>query len=221
MNEIDAALAAHRESCERLLALVVHASRDADWPLLRIRFEAARASIEAEREFEDRSLFPALLRVDPGVAPGVARVREAREALAQTLAQLGAASPQHDIQGWRRMVDVLIAELERSRALMHAGGLGDAAARLDAAERARLAAAIRALSLPQEIPELDLRMLEPPEPFLRIVQQLSQRPAAPFRALLPREPVPLYEVLREHGFAWRGAARSDGSFELLIEPVAR
>ena len=42
----------------------------------------------------------------------------------------------------------------------------------------------------------------------------------PFQALLPREPLPLYEVLREHGFTYRGAPREDGSYELFIEPGA-
>jgi len=222
LNVIEAALTAHREACERLLALVVHASRADDWALLGTRFQSAREAIEREREWEARSLFPALLGVDPEVAPGIARVREAREALAQTLAQLGAASPRHDAHGWRQTLDLLVAQLERVRAVMHAGGFGRAVARLDAEERERLAAAIRNLAAAEDgIPELDLRALEPPEPFLRIAQQLSQRPPAAFRALLPREPVPLYEVLREHGFTWRGAARADGSYELFIEPAAR
>ena len=36
---------------------------------------------------------------------------------------------------------------------------------------------------------------------------------------LPHEPLPLYDMLRQRGFRYSGAPRSDGGFELLIEPA--
>ena len=36
------------------------------------------------------------------------------------------------------------------------------------------------------------------------------------RSKKPHEPHPLYGLLREQGFAWSGAARADGGFELTI-----
>lgn len=219
MNEIEAALAAQREACDRLLARVVHAAGEGDWAGLATRFREARDSIEREREIEARSLFPALEGVDPEVAAGIERVREARRVLAQTLAQLGAASPRHDAQGWRRTLDLVCAQLAQVRGVMRSGGLGRASERLAPALRQRIAAEIRGPDAGDAArPVLDLRGLEPPEPFLRILRQMSQQPAAPFQALLPREPLPLYEVLREHGFTWRGTAREDGSYALFIEP---
>jgi hypothetical protein len=36
--------------------------------------------------------------------------------------------------------------------------------------------------------------------------------------ILPHEPVPLYGLLRERGFSYRGSPRADGGFDVLIEP---
>ena len=64
---------------------------------------------------------------------------------------------------------------------------------------------------------LDLRGLEPPEPMLRIMEHLARSPDEPLRVVLRHEPVPLYELLAQRGFAWRGEHRANGGYELVIE----
>lgn len=90
------------------------------------------------------------------------------------------------------------------------------------AELEQLAVLLRARGLPEReiaarFATLDLRGLQPPEPIVRIFDALERAPGAPLRAILPHEPVPLYGLLRERGFSCTGAARADGSFEVLIE----
>jgi hypothetical protein len=53
--------------------------------------------------------------------------------------------------------------------------------------------------------------------MVRILEALERAPGAPLRAILPHEPVPLYALLAERGFACSGTQRADGGYELLIE----
>lgn len=54
-------------------------------------------------------------------------------------------------------------------------------------------------------PLLDVRGLPPCEPFDRIMAALDVLPAGAVQeVLIHREPVPLYDWLRENGFAWKG-----------------
>ncbi|MBX9962549.1 MAG: DUF2249 domain-containing protein [Burkholderiales bacterium] len=71
--------------------------------------------------------------------------------------------------------------------------------------------------LPQVEPRtLDVRFLEPPEPFERIVEALAALPEGEvLRVLIHREPRPLFNWLREDGFRWRGEWGSEG-YEILI-----
>ena len=69
---------------------------------------------------------------------------------------------------------------------------------------------------PVPLPALDLRGLEPPQPIVRIFEALKRAPGEPLCVVLPHEPHPLYNLLREHGFEWSGAPRADGGFELTI-----
>jgi hypothetical protein len=121
---------------------------------------------------------------------------EQDEDLRQRFETLAAAAPQYDPEGCVAAFEALAARL-RSR---HAAALGASGA-----------------SAP---PALDLRGLQPPEPIVRIFQALERAPGAPLRAILPHEPVPLYALLAERGFTYRGAQRADGGYELLIEPVS-
>lgn len=107
---------------------------------------------------------------------------------------LGAAAPEHDVVG-------CIAELQ---ALSNA--LGADALALDAR-----------LDSPAA---LDLRGLRPPEPIMRILDALERAPHTPLRVILPHEPAPLYELLRQRGFRHSGRTRAQGGFELLVEPEA-
>jgi len=67
---------------------------------------------------------------------------------------------------------------------------------------------------------LDLRGLEPPEPLMRVFEALDAAPDLPLRARFPREPFPLYAMLRAGGWIRRTEAREDGSYDVLISRKA-
>jgi len=65
--------------------------------------------------------------------------------------------------------------------------------------------------------ELDVRGLPPPEPFERIMGALAELPSGTLlRVHIHREPYPLYEALRDHGYTWQTSALADGSFSISI-----
>lgn len=107
---------------------------------------------------------------------------------------LGAAAPEHDAEG-------CVAELE---ALGGALGAEALAAQVDTASP----------------PPMDLRGLQPPEPIVRIFDALQRAPDVPLRVILPHEPLPLYDLLRQRGFRYSGKPRKEGGFEVLIERAA-
>lgn len=77
---------------------------------------------------------------------------------------------------------------------------------------------------PQEV-RLDVRGLEPCEPMDRILQRIEELGAGErLRALISREPVPLYPLLEQRQFAWRVARLEPACCELLIwragDPIA-
>lgn len=112
------------------------------------------------------------------------------EDLRARLEMLSAAAPEHDPQGY-------LGELEQFFSLLEAAGLS-------------------ASDAPAPEAALDLRGLQPPEPMVRIFRALERAPREPLRVILPHEPVPLYGLLRERGFACSGTPRPDGGYELLI-----
>ena len=64
---------------------------------------------------------------------------------------------------------------------------------------------------------IDARGLEPPEPFERVMEALSElEPGGEILLILNREPFPLYRVLERNGYAWKAASFDDGRFEILI-----
>ncbi len=70
---------------------------------------------------------------------------------------------------------------------------------------------------PQPDFELDLRELEPPEPMVRALEGVeSLPPGRTMAALLPREPVFLFEELRRRGHQWRGGFVSDDAYRIVI-----
>jgi len=63
---------------------------------------------------------------------------------------------------------------------------------------------------------LDVSDLEPPEPMERILDVLDEMPESDWlRVTHRREPYPLYNMLRNMGFAWRGRWEG-GRLDLLI-----
>lgn len=68
-----------------------------------------------------------------------------------------------------------------------------------------------------EIPILDVRFLEPPEPFERIVAALEPLPSgARLNVHIHREPRPLYRWLQQEGHAFETRYDPQGWFEIRI-----
>ena len=64
---------------------------------------------------------------------------------------------------------------------------------------------------------IDVRWLEPPEPFERVVVELETLPAAAtLRVLIHREPHPLYHWLAREGYHYRTRFDPEGWFEIRI-----
>ena len=64
---------------------------------------------------------------------------------------------------------------------------------------------------------LDVRWLEPPEPFERIVAALEQLPAdGVLKVRIHREPQPLYRWLTREGYKHSTRYDQDGYFEIQI-----
>lgn len=65
--------------------------------------------------------------------------------------------------------------------------------------------------------EVDVRWLQPPEPFERIVAALtSLQPGERLRVLIHREPVPLLDMLRENRYGYEVEPQEDGTFAITI-----
>ncbi len=65
--------------------------------------------------------------------------------------------------------------------------------------------------------EVDVRWLEPPEPFERIVAALSTLGAGEtLRVLIHREPLPLFTMLRDNGYAYTVTRDDDGTYVIRI-----
>ena len=70
---------------------------------------------------------------------------------------------------------------------------------------------------PEPVVELDNRELEPPEPLVRTLEGVETlEPGQTLAALLPREPVFLFEELEARGHQWRGAAEPEGHYRVVI-----
>ncbi|HLP75896.1 MAG TPA: DUF2249 domain-containing protein [Candidatus Paceibacterota bacterium] len=64
-----------------------------------------------------------------------------------------------------------------------------------------------------DIPEVDARGLEPPQPMVKILEALAALPdGAELRARTDRRPMHLYPMLEERGFTAETQDQSDGSF---------
>ena len=69
----------------------------------------------------------------------------------------------------------------------------------------------------EQVVVLDVRFLEPPEPFERIVAALETLPSgASLRVLIHRQPRPLFQWLEREGYAFHHHYSAEGFFEILI-----
>ncbi len=63
---------------------------------------------------------------------------------------------------------------------------------------------------------IDARDLEPPEPMERTLDALASLPAGDHVVLrLPRQPFPLYDLLRRMGYLWE-VSGGDGDYRIRI-----
>lgn len=64
---------------------------------------------------------------------------------------------------------------------------------------------------------IDGRDLVPPEPLERTLEALDTLPAdAELRLLLYCQPQPLFNILRQNGYAWTEDVQPDGTHEIRI-----
>ncbi|TPK55821.1 DUF2249 domain-containing protein [Mesorhizobium sp. B2-4-19] len=70
---------------------------------------------------------------------------------------------------------------------------------------------------PAPVAELDNRDLDPPEPMVRTLEGVEAlSPGQTLAALLPREPIFLFEELKTRGHLWRGALEPEGHYRVVI-----
>lgn len=69
---------------------------------------------------------------------------------------------------------------------------------------------------------LDVRGLPPCEPFERTLAALDELPTGEtLEVLIHREPFPLYELMRERGFAWQVAREDFSGYEQFRICISR
>jgi uncharacterized protein (DUF2249 family) len=68
-----------------------------------------------------------------------------------------------------------------------------------------------------EVRSLDVRWLDPPAPFERVVAALESLPQGEtLRVMIHREPAPLFQWLSREGYVYRHGYNPDGYFEIFI-----
>ena len=201
MKELEGSLDVQHAQIDRVLAAVLAAGRAARWAEYRRQFALLREGIAQHMAFEEESVYPALELRAAGAVRGL---REQHAQVLRHLETLGAAAPEQDPAG-------CLAELDDLAALLHKHHAAELALDPDYARRPMPPLALGAP------PPIDLRGLQPPEPIVRILNELERGVGVPLRVILPHEPVPLYSLLRERGYSYSGAPRADGGFEVLIE----
>ncbi|OFZ93838.1 MAG: hypothetical protein A2Z64_10890 [Betaproteobacteria bacterium RIFCSPLOWO2_02_67_12] len=215
MTTVSAELTEHHRRCRELFVQVEEVVRSGDWRAFNARLVILREEILGHFRFEEERLFP-VYEEATGLRDGTQELRAQHDDIRAILWALSSASAAHDPESCRSEFETLALlfrqHTETEESLMYPAferTLGPRAAKL--AEQARQ----------KEVEALDVRGLEPPEPFLRIMQALTGAPDRPLRVLIHREPFPLYDVLAEQGFGHRSRALEDGSYEILIERAAR
>lgn len=214
MPTVSAELTDHHRRCRELFAEVEAVVSTSDWAAFGGKLVALREEILNHFRFEEERLFP-VYEEATGLRDGTQELRTQHDDIRAILWALSSASAAHDPDSCRAEFDTL-ALLFRQHAETEEDLMYPAFERTLGPRAAQLAAQAR-----EEIRPLDVRGLEPPEPFTRIMQALTQSPDKPLRVLIHREPFPLYDILAEQGFRHRTRALGDGGFEILIERAAR
>ena len=201
-------MAREHRRCNLLLAAAEEAFARADWTVFRARAAELRDALLAHFQAEEEVIFPQF-ESRTGLREPTADLRAQHEGMREILEALATVSPAHDPEGCGAELATL-ALLYRQHRETEEGTMYPAFARAIDEMPSRAVT-------PPAVPALDLRGLAPPQPIVRIIEALKRAPAEPLRVVLPHEPHPLYEMLRQQGFQWSGAQRADGGFDLTIE----
>jgi hemerythrin-like domain-containing protein len=204
MTSISEALTEHHRHCDALFEAASEAADAADWAALRAQLATLSDALARHFAYEEEALFPAF-EAATGLHEGpTAVMRLEHDHMRNILQELAAAAPEHDPDGCRAELDNLFVMLQQHNA-KEEGVLYPACDQLPADAREALAA---------EAAQLTPRPVEAPAP------PRAGAPSGPLRVRIHREPFPLYEELQALGYRWSTQSLADGSFEILIEPVA-
>ena len=217
MTGVADALTEHHRRCRELLAAADQAVRS-DWPSFNARLVELRDTLLGHFRFEEERLFPVYEEAS-GLRDATQALRVQHDDIRAILWALSSASAAHDPESCRAEFETL-ALLFRQHTETEESMMYPAFERTLGASAAALAEQARASGEAQR-EALDVRGLEPPEPFLRIMKALTGAPDAPLRVLIHREPFPLYDVLDEQGFSHRSRPLDEGGYEIVIERAAR
>ena len=192
----------------RRCALTLSAAEDAfarrEWAAFTEQIRTLRDALLAHFAAEEEFMFPRFEN-RTGLREPTWQLRLQHQRMREILEALASVSPAHDPEGCGAEL-VTLAVLYRQHREVEEDGMYPAAGDSLPSDPVQPAAP----------PALDLRGLEPPQPIVQIFEALKRAPEQPLKVVLPHEPHPLYGLLREQGFAWSGAARADGGFELTI-----
>lgn len=214
MSRVSDELTAHHRRCHELFARTGETVRAGDWAAFTPRLVALREEVLGHFRFEEERLFPVYEEAS-GARNATQALRTQHDDIRAILWALSSASAAHDPEGCRREFETL-ERLFGQHTEAEEGMMYPALERALGAGSARLAQQAR-----REGATLDVRGLDAPEPFLRIMRALADAPDRPLRVRLREEPLRLYEVLVEQGFGHRARALDDGGFEVVIERAVR
>jgi len=212
MPGIAEALIAHHRRIDELLAAVDNSVRAGDWDALEVCLAQLREALLAHFVIEEDHLFPAF-EAATGLRDATSELRSEHEQLRAVVTMLIDARSRRDVEDCRTDCETLALlyrqHKEKEEILMY-----------PAFERT-LSAGAAADFIRHADPDgsvLDVRGLDPPEPIRRICRALARDPTRTLRVLIHREPLPLYELLKQQGYVYRTQPLAEGGFEIRIDP---
>jgi len=210
MTTLSDELTSHHRRCNELFAAAEAAVRASDWAAFTPRLVALREDLLRHFHFEEERLFPVFEEAS-GLRDGTQELRTQHDDIRAILWALSSASAAHDPDACREEFETL-AVLFRQHTETEEGMMYPAFERALGARTVGLAQQAR-----DDAATLDVRGLDPPEPFYRIMKALKDAPDRPLRVVIHREPLPLFDVLAEQGYRYRSRALEDGNYEIVIE----